>query len=60
MGFGLVRPRPRSATASARAMEKSSLLSVPPFLLEQRVDVLVWRERHQIVNRFADAYVSDR
>ena len=56
IGLGVVWPRPRSASRSAPAASAASL----PLLLEERVDVLVRREREQIVDAFADADVSDR
>src|ERR1700674_4581989 len=62
MGFGLVVPLPRSASSSARFMYSKSERMNPflPFLFEEGVDVLVDRERDEIVDRFANADVSNR
>src|SRR4029078_9928888 len=65
IGFGLVCPRPRSASASAFRMKWASSIQISradalPLLFEQRVDVFLRGERDQVVDAFADADVADR
>ena len=58
-GLGVVRPRPRRACSSARRIHRSVAGGRLPLLLEQRVDVLLRRERNEVVDALTDARRSE-
>src|SRR4051812_9150487 len=61
IGFGVVTPWARAAWNNARRMKPASVTIAPlPLLLEDRVDVLAWRERQEGVDTPPDADVSNR
>src|SRR3954470_22070219 len=60
IGFGLVRPRPRAARASARSIWSAGAPTELPLLFEEALDVFIGRKLDEIVDAFADTDETDR